>query len=47
MIDERVYAECDTCCSGWSGERFRVEDKADDHEASNSGHRVKITEEEP
>lgn len=42
--DERVYAECDTCCSAWSGEQLRVELKADAHEHKNPGHTVKFEE---
>lgn len=44
--EERVYAECTVCCSGWSGELFRVEDKADAHEHDNPGHKVKISRDE-
>lgn len=43
--EERVYAECTVCCTGWSGERLRVEDKADAHECENPGHKVKFSEE--
>lgn len=40
--DGKAYGECTVCSWGCSGEFFRVEDKADEHEYENTGHRVRI-----
>jgi hypothetical protein len=39
--DERVYYECDECCTGWSGPygSASLDRKIDAHEAE-TGHRV-------
>lgn len=41
MTDERVYVVCSECSWGCSGPQWRVDDKADEHEASNPGHKVR------
>lgn len=38
--EDRARAECRSCNWAGSGAMWRVEDKADLHEAQNSGHHV-------